>query len=45
MIYSGKTAVVLGLGDSGEAAAVLLNEEGATVTVEGSRIITYNKEK
>lgn len=33
MIYSGKTAVVLGLGDSGEAAAVLLAEEGATVTV------------
>lgn len=33
MIYSGKTAVVLGLGDSGEAAAFLLAEEGATVTV------------
>jgi len=33
MIYSGKTAVVLGLGDSGEAAAILLAEEGATVTV------------
>jgi UDP-N-acetylmuramoylalanine--D-glutamate ligase len=33
MIYSGQSAVVLGLGDSGEAAAVLLAEEGATVTV------------
>lgn len=33
MIYSGKNAVVLGLGHSGEAAAVLLQEEGATVTV------------
>lgn len=33
MIYSGKAAVVLGLGHSGEAAALLLSEEGATVTV------------
>ena len=33
MIYSGKNAVVLGLGHSGEAAAVLLQEEGAVVTV------------
>ncbi len=33
MIYSGKNAVVLGLGHSGEAAAVLLNEEGAKVTI------------
>jgi UDP-N-acetylmuramoylalanine--D-glutamate ligase len=33
MIYSGKNAVVLGLGHSGEAAALLLSEEGATVTV------------
>jgi UDP-N-acetylmuramoylalanine--D-glutamate ligase len=33
MIYSGKKAVVLGLGHSGEAAAVLLREEGAEVTV------------
>ncbi len=33
MIYSGKSAVVLGLGHSGEAAALLLSEEGATVTV------------
>lgn len=33
MIYSGKSAVVLGLGHSGEAAAVLLAEEGARVTV------------
>jgi len=33
MIYSGKHAVVLGLGHSGEAAARLLAEEGARVTV------------
>ncbi|MFZ4776743.1 MAG: UDP-N-acetylmuramoyl-L-alanine--D-glutamate ligase, partial [Terrimicrobiaceae bacterium] len=33
MIYSGKNAVVLGLGHSGEAAALLLNEEGAQVTI------------
>lgn len=33
MIYSGKNAVVLGLGHSGEAAALLLSEEGALVTV------------
>jgi UDP-N-acetylmuramoylalanine--D-glutamate ligase len=33
MIYSGKRAVVLGLGHSGEAAAILLREEGADVTV------------
>ncbi|MDX2079596.1 MAG: UDP-N-acetylmuramoyl-L-alanine--D-glutamate ligase [Terrimicrobiaceae bacterium] len=33
MIYSGKKAVVLGLGHSGEAAARLLREEGAEVTV------------
>ena len=33
MIYSGKNAVVLGLGHSGEAAALLLSEEGAAVTV------------
>lgn len=33
MIYSGKSAVVLGLGHSGEAAALLLGEEGASVTV------------
>lgn len=33
MIYSGKKAVVLGLGHSGEAAALLLSEEGAEVTV------------
>lgn len=33
MIYSGKQAVVLGLGHSGEAAALLLSEEGAQVTV------------
>jgi len=33
MIYSGKKAVVLGLGHSGLAAAHLLAEEGAAVTV------------
>jgi len=33
MIYSRKNAVVLGLGHSGEAAALLLSEEGAQVTV------------
>jgi len=33
MIYSGKKAVVLGLGHSGEAAAVLLREEGADATI------------
>ena len=33
MIYSGKRAVVLGLGHSGEAAAILLREEGAEVTI------------
>ncbi len=37
MIYSGKSAVVLGLGHSGEAAASLLLEEGANVTVCESR--------
>ncbi|MEX1120102.1 MAG: UDP-N-acetylmuramoyl-L-alanine--D-glutamate ligase [Terrimicrobiaceae bacterium] len=37
MIYSGKSAVVLGLGHSGEAAATLLVEEGARVTVCESR--------
>ncbi|MGH8046475.1 MAG: UDP-N-acetylmuramoyl-L-alanine--D-glutamate ligase, partial [Chthoniobacterales bacterium] len=36
MIYSGKTAIVLGLGHSGEAAAILLKEEGATVTIADS---------
>ena len=33
MIYSGKKSVVLGLGHSGEAAATLLLEEGAAVTI------------
>jgi len=33
MIHSGKNAVVLGLGHSGEAAAILLQEEGARVTI------------
>jgi len=37
MIYSGKNAVVLGLGHSGEAAALLLREEGAQVTICESR--------
>lgn len=32
MIYSGKKSVVLGLGASGEAAAILLAEEGSQVT-------------
>ncbi len=36
MIHSGKRAVVLGLGRSGEAAALLLHEEGAFVTVADS---------
>jgi len=36
MIYFGKKAIVLGLGHSGEAAAALLREEGATVTVADS---------
>lgn len=33
MIHSGKQTVVLGLGHSGEASALLLHEEGAAVTV------------
>ncbi len=36
MIHSGKSAIVLGLGHSGEAAAALLKEEGARVTVADS---------
>jgi len=36
MIHSGKKAVVLGLGHSGEAAATLLIEEGAQVTISES---------
>ncbi len=36
MIHSGKSAIVLGLGHSGEAAAALLKEEGATVTAADS---------
>ncbi|MDD5198777.1 MAG: UDP-N-acetylmuramoyl-L-alanine--D-glutamate ligase [Terrimicrobiaceae bacterium] len=36
MIYSGKNAIVLGLGHSGEAAATLLKEEGATVVAADS---------
>lgn len=36
MIYSGKTSIVLGLGTSGEAAALLLKEEGSTVTIADS---------
>ncbi len=45
MIYSGKSAVVLGLGDSGEAAAMLLAEEGATVTVCDSSDGALQREK
>jgi UDP-N-acetylmuramoylalanine--D-glutamate ligase len=45
MIYSGKSAVVLGLGDSGEAAAILLAEEGATVTVCDSSDGARQREK
>ncbi|MGC1481691.1 MAG: UDP-N-acetylmuramoyl-L-alanine--D-glutamate ligase [Chthoniobacterales bacterium] len=36
MIYSGQHALVLGLGHSGKAAAILLAEEGARVTVSDS---------
>ncbi len=36
MIHSGKHAIVLGLGRSGQAAALLLIEEGARVTVADS---------
>lgn len=36
MIYSGKTSIVLGLGTSGEAAAILLKEEGSMVTIADS---------
>jgi len=45
MIYSGKKAVVLGLGHSGEAAAVLLHEEGSEVTVCDSNESPANREK
>ncbi|HEY5953372.1 MAG TPA: UDP-N-acetylmuramoyl-L-alanine--D-glutamate ligase [Terrimicrobiaceae bacterium] len=45
MIYSGKNAVVLGLGHSGEAAAVLLREEGAEVTICESRDDSGLREK
>ncbi len=36
MIHSGKNTLVLGLGHSGKAAAILLQEEGASVTVSDS---------
>ncbi len=36
MIYTGKSTLVLGLGHSGEAAALLLHEDGALVTVADS---------
>ncbi len=36
MIHSGKNTLVLGLGHSGRAAAILLQEEGARVTVSDS---------
>lgn len=45
MIYSGKKAVVLGLGHSGEAAATLLHEEGAQVTICESRDDAALREK
>ncbi len=45
MIYSGKNAVVLGLGHSGEAAAILLREEGAEVTVCDSSDTPGNRDK
>ncbi|MFA7344222.1 MAG: UDP-N-acetylmuramoyl-L-alanine--D-glutamate ligase [Terrimicrobiaceae bacterium] len=45
MIYSGKNAVVLGLGHSGEAAALLLCEEGARVTVCESGVGAVVREK
>jgi UDP-N-acetylmuramoylalanine--D-glutamate ligase len=45
MIYSGKNAVVLGLGHSGEAAAILLREEGAEVTICESSDNTALREK
>jgi UDP-N-acetylmuramoylalanine--D-glutamate ligase len=45
MIYSGKDAVVLGLGHSGEAAALLLREEGARVTICESRDDAELREK
>jgi len=44
MVHSGKNTVVLGLGHSGEAAARLLLEEGARVTVcESSDTIVLRK--
>jgi UDP-N-acetylmuramoylalanine--D-glutamate ligase len=45
MIYSGKNAVILGLGHSGEAAAILLREEGAEVTICESSDNTALREK
>ena len=45
MIYSGKKSVVLGLGHSGEAAATLLLEEGADVTICESLDNPTNREK
>ncbi len=36
MIHAGKSTLVLGLGHSGKAAAILLQEEGASVTVSDS---------
>lgn len=45
MIYCGKNAVVLGLGHSGEAAALLLSEEGATVTVCESGVTEVTRSK
>ena len=45
MIHSGKNTVVLGLGGSGEAAAALLLEEGARVTVCESADTQSTREK
>lgn len=45
MIYSGKNTLVLGLGGSGEAAARLLLEEGARVTVSDSGTSAALREK
>lgn len=45
MIYSGKNLVVLGLGHSGEAAATLLLEEGAHVTICESLDTPTTREK
>jgi UDP-N-acetylmuramoylalanine--D-glutamate ligase len=45
MVHSGKNTAVLGLGHSGEAAAILLLEEGACVTVCESVDSTIMRQK